>query len=423
MAEGRPAMEQRQVLVNAIASTAGGGRTYLRQVLPRLAARAGRSEHFTVLVPASMAEEYRVLLRGTGGGVTIEPGPVGGVARRWWWEQTGLRDRMVTGRYDLLLSLGNLGLLRSPAPQILFNRSDLLFSRRFRQDLRERGEWRMWLENQVRLALASLSIRRATLNLTPTRAFADRIREIRWLREVRFEALSFGVDRDRFQELPDEKSGPPPAWWSQVAPQPGVRRLLYVSHYNYFRNFEALLRALPAIRDGLARATGEKVELILTTKLERGAVYGGYDATGAAGLVDQLGIGSAVRMLGEVPWEELRWLYRSADLFVCPSYAESFGHPLVEAMASGLPVLSADLPVHREVCGDAAGYFSLDEEGSLAERAIALLLDGGERERMAASGRLRVARLFSWDDHVERLLGLIREILSAKPGKRRGEES
>jgi len=183
------------------------------------------------------------------------------------------------------------------------------------------------------------------------------------------------------------------------------------------------LRALPAIRDGLMRTRGEQVELILTTKLERGAVYGGYDATRAAELIDRLGIRSAVRMLGEVPWEELKRLYRSADLFVCPSYAESFGHPLVEAMASGLPVLSADLPVHREVCGEAARYFSLDAEGSLAERAIALLLDRGERERMAASGRERVASLFSWDEHVERLLRLIREILSAQSGKRRGEES
>jgi glycosyltransferase involved in cell wall biosynthesis len=92
-------------------------------------------------------------------------------------------------------------------------------------------------------------------------------------------------------------------------------------------------------------------------------------------------------------------------------------------MASGLPVLSADLPVHREVCGDAARYFSLDEEGALAKRTIALLLDEGERVRMAASGRERVASLFSWDEHVERLLRLIREILSVPPGKRGGEKS
>ena len=218
-------MEERRVLVNAIASTAGGGRTYLRQVLPRLAERAERGERFTVLVPASMVDAYRVTLREAEGTVSIEPGPVGGVARRWWWEQTHLREGILKGRYNLLLSLGNLGLLRSPVPQILFNRSDLLFSERFREDLRKRGEWRMWLENQLRFGLASLSIRRATLNLTPTRAFADRIREVRWLRKERFETLPFGVDRDRFRELPGEAWSAPPAWWSQVAPQPGVRRL------------------------------------------------------------------------------------------------------------------------------------------------------------------------------------------------------
>jgi hypothetical protein len=52
-----------------------------------------------------------------------------------------------------------------------------------------------------------------------------------------------------------------------------VWRLLYVSHYNYFRNFETLLRALPEMNElAVHCATGRAVELVLTTKIGRGVI-------------------------------------------------------------------------------------------------------------------------------------------------------
>ena len=61
--------------------------------------------------------------------------------------------------------------------------------------------------------------------------------------------------------------------------------------------------------------------------------------------------------LGAVPYSLLHQVYRACNLYVTPAYAESFAHPLVEAMASGLPVVASDLGVHREICEDAAVYF------------------------------------------------------------------
>jgi glycosyltransferase involved in cell wall biosynthesis len=62
----------------------------------------------------------------------------------------------------------------------------------------------------------------------------------------------------------------------------------------------------------------------------------------------------AVRFLGYVPDAELPWLYAGATALLFPSLYEGFGMPLIEAMASGLPVVASDLPVTREVAGDAA---------------------------------------------------------------------
>jgi glycosyltransferase involved in cell wall biosynthesis len=103
-------------------------------------------------------------------------------------------------------------------------------------------------------------------------------------------------------------------------------------------------------------------------------------------------------------------LYRDSDLFVFPSIAESFGHPLVEAMASGLPILASDIPVCREICGEAAIYFDPFDEKSLAQAIVHLAEDTTLRKRLSEAGRRRAVSQFNWTDHVRRLVTLIEEV-------------
>lgn len=65
-----------------------------------------------------------------------------------------------------------------------------------------------------------------------------------------------------------------------------------------------------------------------------------------------------VRFLGRISDEELVKLYGQASCFIFPSLYEGFGLPPIEAMSCGCPVLASDIPVLREVCGDAALYFN-----------------------------------------------------------------
>jgi glycosyltransferase involved in cell wall biosynthesis len=118
-------------------------------------------------------------------------------------------------------------------------------------------------------------------------------------------------------------------------------------------------------------------------------------------------------MLGPLPHELLYPLYQRADLVVCPSYAESFGHPMVEAMASGKPIVASDRPEHREVCGAAALYFGVFDPTDLAERIEAVLVDRALSERLADHGRQR-ARDFSWDKHFAALLETVEATLQGK---------
>ena len=107
---------------------------------------------------------------------------------------------------------------------------------------------------------------------------------------------------------------------------------------------------------------------------------------------------------GYVRKAELAQLYRGAAVLVLPSRYEGFGLPVVEAMASGTPVVAAPDEALREVAGDAAVFAEPAELG----RAVRAALD--DRERLVAAG-LERARLYTWDETARRTLEVYRELL------------
>ena len=86
--------------------------------------------------------------------------------------------------------------------------------------------------------------------------------------------------------------------------------------------------------------------------------------------------------------------YRACHIYVTPAYAETFAHPLVEAMACGLPVVASNC-VHREICGDAAPYFPRFSLSMLADshaaRTICSTAKKARRVRIETVARLFLA--------------------------------
>jgi glycosyltransferase involved in cell wall biosynthesis len=121
------------------------------------------------------------------------------------------------------------------------------------------------------------------------------------------------------------------------------------------------------------------------------------------GVVEELRRRGA-RLEGYVAIERLAELYRGAACLVQSSRFEGFGLPVVEAMASGTPVVAVSDPALSEVAGDAAVV--VGEEG-LAEGIRTAL---AERERLVGAG-LERARAFSWRATAERTLAVYREVL------------
>ena len=392
------------LFINSLAASAGGGLTYIRNVIPHFAASPGL--RVTVALAPGLRNEFRSL-----DGIEFQELDVP-AARRFWYEQSALPEVIRRCGADVLLSTGNFALRNSRVPQILLSRNSIYTSPDFYRDLRSRHEFKMWLDTHVRGLLAKRSIHWAQRTVAPSQAFADELG--RWT-GVRVLAVHHGFDPEAFS-LDSSPLAAEVGEKLQMAE--GSLRLLFVSHYNYYRNFETLIRALPLLRD---RFRGQAVKLLLTCKLAAGENPGSYRPEAAAQLVKALRVSDMVIELGAIPYRQLHQLYRRPDIYVSPAYTETFAHPLVEAMASGLPVVASDLAVHREICQEAAVYFPRFSPENLAERVMQVAGSEEVSKRMASLGQQR-SRQFSWKTHVEKIIDLARELVEAKPGSLGGEK-
>ena len=117
-----------------------------------------------------------------------------------------------------------------------------------------------------------------------------------------------------------------------------------------------------------------------------------------------------VRPLGYVPEHQLPGLYAGAAALVMPSLYEGFGLPVLEAMASGVPVVAADRAALPETCGGAALLVDPDDEDTLAEAVATAATDDALRARLVAAGLKRASR-FSWDRAAAATDAVIGEVL------------
>jgi glycosyltransferase involved in cell wall biosynthesis len=388
-----------RLFINGLAASAGAGPTYLRNVIPHLARRA--DSRATVLLSAEMRREFAEFPNVS----FAEASPSGGVVGRFVFEQTKLRDLLRRSGAQVLVSTGNFALRDSPVPQILLSGNSLYVSADFYRDVKKRRDYILWVDTVIKGWFARRSVHWADVTVAPSKAFAEELRK--WTGE-NVVAVHHGFDRNLFTSDSTPLSH---SVQNQLHESADALRLLFVSHYNYYRNFETLIRALPILRD---RLPGKKIKLFLTCHLSSSKNPGSYRAESAASLVSLLRTTDNVVELGTVPYQLLHHLYRACHIYVSPAYTETFAHPLVEAMSSGLPVVASDLPVHREICRDAATYFHCFSPDALAERVLQVHQSQELAETLSRNGVNR-AQDFRWDMHVERLLGLAEELVTANP--------
>jgi glycosyltransferase involved in cell wall biosynthesis len=152
------------------------------------------------------------------------------------------------------------------------------------------------------------------------------------------------------------------------------------------------------------------IEALSLVNSDLGLVLVGPDKGAAADArraVARLGLNGRVEFTGHVEKPALAEFYRGAEALVFPSRYEGFGLPVLEAMASGTPVVATSAGAIPEVAGDAAVLVDPGDPGALAggiERAIA------DRDRLVRAGLARV-RLYSWTEAARQTLAVYRHLL------------
>jgi len=355
-----------RVLIYAPAARMGGARAHVLGLVPELAAIAPEDEVLLLAQPELLADLPALP---AGWSLHVERAQARGFLGRLGWEQGTLPRIAERWRADVLLSFGSFVPLRCACPMVLEAGNALPFANAYWHVLR--GEsWRLQIEEYARWALLRASLRAAERILVPTRAMRQdvvmRVPELAGRIDVALWGVASVFHERRWRQPPDET-------------------VLGVSKHGINKEFDVLIRALYHLP--------KELQLLLTGTADESR----WSARSAT-LVSQLGLESRVCFVGDVPNPLVPDLIGKAQLLVFPTWCESFGLPLAEALAMGAPAIAGDIPACREVGADAACFYAPGDAQSLA-RSIAGLLDDAPRRAALAHAAYERGRAFQWRDN------------------------
>jgi len=376
-----------RVLINAASAHMGGSVTHLQSILEWLPKQLPTSRVVTY-VPKATTEVLPTRER-----VDVRAYPYASTQglQRLYFDQVEVPRLIQQEDIDVLFSATGFGTLWSPVPQVLLVRNMKYFDPQFQAKYRELG--RSFAKVRLRRWHSLLSIRAADAVLFPTRAMKETVTSHISLNGTATHPLHYGFDAETFGATGQASSSGELSIRERIGADGPL--LLNVSTYAIHKNLETLIEALPALLDAYPGLT-----LVTTTSREQTTDTDEYDALKQR--ATELNVTDAWIELGYVSHDDLPAVYRAADLYVFPSFTESFGHSMVEAMASGLPVVAAGTEVNREVCGDAGTYFDPFDPADCADTIRTVLDTEGQEDEMGQASTRR-AKHFSWEKYTERL--------------------
>ena len=189
--------------------------------------------------------------------------------------------------------------------------------------------------------------------------------------------------------------------------------LLYVGAILPYKNIEGAIAAFSVLKARCSASQNSPLSLVIA-----GADHSGY-ASHVRNIVDRLGISEYVIFLGHVPYEKLPPLYRGAKALVFLSLCESFGLPILEAMACGCPVVCSNVSSLPEIAGNAAVLVDPEDPLKVADAIEALLDDEQNRRHMIAMGRSR-ANEFPWIRAASQTLSAIDQAAKNRHSRAKG---
>ncbi|MEA1927379.1 MAG: glycosyltransferase family 1 protein [Candidatus Auribacterota bacterium] len=374
-----------RIVINALSAKTGGGVTYFNNLLPALGRRDRDNEYLVLLSPSSpvrletLPDNFKTIRLGR---LTDSP------LLRVVYEQFLLPFFLAREKADLFYSPTDMTTLASPCPVVLAMRNPVLYTK---IPLQWRGKDR--LRSFVLSKLARLSARKAEriifVSESSRREIAGRLKIDPAKTRAIHHGFGSGFRPKAGSAKESEELKLPPEY------------ILSVSTIYWYKNYLSLIKAYHNL---ISSHSEIRIPLVI--------VGGNADDAHYRKLTDYISrneLSGRVILFGGIDYSRIAEVYSRAKIFIFPSYLETFGHPSLEAMASGVPVVAARTGVMEEILGAAAIYFDPFDQEEMEEK-IKLLMDNSElRRHLVEKGKKRV-KDFSWEKTARETLEVFQEI-------------
>lgn len=379
-----------KIFIDALSAKGGGGTTYM-QSLPKALASVDTDNDYSILI----SKRYQKgLIQDLSSNfhyhqVNIPSSPV---IIRLLWEQLILPLILIREHADLLYIVTETACLLSPCPVIIALRNPNVYA-----DFLQLIGFGNKMKRLIQRLITKLSVRKAAKVI-----FVSESSMKQAIRKIPVSAPKRVVIYHGFDHLFASQNSSLPSNLSWLGQKDFI---LCVSNVLRHKNYPVLVKAYSLLlKQGTTRQTPD---LVIVGGISDQRAY-----KSIIRLIHDSDLQRRIHFVGSVKHSMLPSIYKVAKLFVLPSLQETFGHPLVEAMASGLPIVASNIPVIREICQEAAVYFDPNDPNDLSTKMEQVLGDFGLRDELSKKG-LERAKQFSWEKCAKETLAVFKEAYNA----------
>ncbi len=372
-----------KILIHALGANMGGAIRHLSNFIPALL-ESNSSNRYVLILRSDINFDYKdealQILR-------ISKNAGSNFFLRTLFDIIYLPLLAIKLKADLVISLLNFGPVFLTKPHINFQRNALFFCPDYINSIAGFEQ----LSFKLRSGLIYLAMKNANMIVTPSNSMAEIIKKRHpSLQSKNYKTLYHGFRIDEKEVAGSE--------WVNILSKETRIKILYPTHASSHKGFEILFEALSKLKQNMSN-------FVLFTTIDKADWPMGFVKFESQ--IKQLGIEKNVIFTGRIPQNQMSVFYKNCDLMVYPSLCESFGFSMVEAMGYGLLIVAADTLVNKEICKEAAIYYSAFDPNDAAEK-ILTALDDSVKIKLEEEAKKRMSKFdWSWNRYASEFLTIV----------------
>lgn len=380
------ALTRKKILIHAVGANTGGGLRHLSSLVSALS-EADKAREYEILIRESLpfdCDHKNIQI------THIPDWKSSNWLSRMYFDLIKIPRLTKSRGYSCVISLMNFGPVFLSKPHIIYQCNLLYYS-----DVGlALSSTKTKIEIIARRFLAAMSMQRSIKIITPSDSTRVAIQnKFPKIPADRFATILHGFDSRLYDQPLSNKL-------REKIEAGNGHRLIYPANLLKHKAFDILIDIAYELR--------KKVRFTLFLTIESGESPRLYKEL--VSKINAKKLNENIVILGSIPHSQMGAAYQLFDLMIYPSLLESFGMPLIEAMAYNCPIVASDTEINRETCGDAALFYSPYNPEDAAEK-IALALQSETRQKLINLEKRRLAeRDWSWRSNANALLQIIDDV-------------